>query len=133
MTARALPQLGRHQAAALLATAVDWLGMVLLAEGAGLRPSLAALAGSAAGAVCNFELGRRWVFGAPRGEAAGQALRYGAVSAASAALNALGVELGEAAGLSYLPSRLAAAALVSVLWNFPMHRAFVFGGRREPG
>lgn len=122
----ALPTLGRHQLAALAATALDFSVMTLAVEALGLRPSLAALAGSFAGALCNFQLSRRWVFPAGRGPWAGQALRYGAVSAGSALWNALGVEAGQALGAPYLVARLITSVLVSVAWNFPMHRAFVF-------
>lgn len=126
----ALPELGRHQVAALAATALDFLVMTAGVELLGARPSLAALAGSAAGALCNFQLGRRWVFPARRSPWRSQALRYGAVSAGSALWNALGVELGQLLGVPYLAARVAVAALVSVAWNFPMHRSFVFQERR---
>jgi putative flippase GtrA len=125
----ALPELGRHQIAALVATALDFLVMTAGVELLGARPSLAALAGSAAGALCNFQLGRCWVFPGRDAPWKAQALRYGAVSAGSALWNALGVELGQRLGIPYLAARVAVAVLVSVVWNFPMHRSFVFQGR----
>ncbi len=125
----ALPTLGRHQLAALAATALDFSVMTLAVEALGVRPSLAAIAGSFAGALCNFQLSRRWVFPAGGGPWAGQALRYGAVSAGSALWNALGVEAGQFLGAPYLAARLVTSVLVSVAWNFPMHRAFVFQAR----
>ena len=128
---RLLPVVGRHQAAALAATALDFLVMTGLVEGPGVRPSAAALLGSAAGALFNFQASRRWVFPGSERAWGGQALRYGLVSGGSALWNALGVEAGQALGVSYLLARVLTAVLVSFLWNFPMHRSFVFRSANE--
>ncbi len=54
-------------------------------------------------------------------------MRYALVSGASATLNALGEYLGASViGLPYFGTRVVVAALVSLGWNFPMHRGFVF-------
>lgn len=127
-----LPTLGRHQALALLTTGLDLTVMLLLVEVAGLRPSLGALLGATVGAVFNFTASRRWVF--PEGRdrpAGGQAVRYAMVAAASAALNAAGVEVGERFGVPYEVGRLLTSLVVSLTWNYPMQRRFVFGERRE--
>jgi hypothetical protein len=57
----------------------------------------------------------------------GQALRYAAVSAGSLTLNSAGVYLlTEDFGIYYALSKLITAILVGLLFNFPLHRRFVF-------
>lgn len=122
--------LGRHQIAAVLSTIVDFTVMVLLVEVVGVRPFLATLGGAASGAFTNFQLGRHWIFAAREEHAAPQALRYALVSAASAGLNALGEYVAhDLLRVDYLAARVVIAVAVSMLWNFPMHRHFVFRKR----
>ncbi len=126
-----VPALGRHQALALLTTGLDLTVMLAMVEVVGLRPSLGALVGASVGAVFNFLMSRRFVFPQGRGGAAtGQALRYAMVAAASAGLNAGGVEAGERLGVPYEIGRLVTSLVVSLAWNYPMQRRFVFGARR---
>lgn len=108
---------------------VDFSVMVFLVQVAGVAAALAAVGGASVGAVVNFQLGRRWIFGATQGRVAGQALRYAMVSAASAALNGVGeLILHHIVGVHYFAARCVVAVLVSLSWNLPMQRHFVFGG-----
>ncbi len=81
------------------------------------------------GAAVSFSLGRYWAFTRNATRAAVQARRYAFVSATSLLLNMGGVAL-----LSLLPnidyriSWLIVRAAVFSLWNFPLHRDYVFGG-----
>jgi putative flippase GtrA len=119
--------LGRHQIASILSTSVDFGTMTLVVELLGGSAVLGTLIGASLGAVTNFQLGRHWTFGATQGPVAGQALRYALVSAGSAALNALGEHgLHDRLGLHYLLARIVVAVLVSLLWNFPLQKRFVF-------
>ena len=122
-----LVQLGKHQIGSLVATAVDFGSMVAWVELAHLPAVPATALGATAGGVTNFLLGRRWIFQA-HGDAAGpQAVRYALVSAASAGWNALGEWLAhDRLGVQYLLARAMVAVLVSLLWNYPMQRHFVF-------
>jgi putative flippase GtrA len=125
--------LGRHQLGAFAATAIDFASMVALVECFAASPTLAAAAGATLGGMTNFALGRRWVFRRASGDAAGQAARYALVSAASAGLNAAGEHLLHGvAGMEYVLARVLGSIAVSLLWNFPMQRRFVFhdGGVR---
>ncbi len=128
-----LALLGRHQLGALVSTIVDFSTMIALVQLAHARPSIATVVGAAAGAVTNFTLGRYWIFDRRDtlgGRAPGQALRYALVSGASLALNAAGVWLlAERATLPYVIARTFVAVFVSLAWNFPMHRRFVFQAR----
>ena len=79
------------------------------------------------GAVTYFLLGRAWIFRRQSGHWAAQAARYALVSAASAGLNTLGEHLvHDVARLQYLLARGLVALVVSLVWNFPMQRRFVF-------
>jgi putative flippase GtrA len=116
----------RHQAGALVATGVDFLTTVLLVW-AGLSAVLATVCGAALGAVVNFSLGRRWIFQAS-GAISSQAQRYALVSLGSLLLNAAGEGLLVHAGVHFFVGRVIVAVTVSLLWNYPLQRRFVFKG-----
>jgi|SRR6185369_15919629 putative flippase GtrA len=126
-----LVSLGRSQIASLTATLVDFGTMVFLTEFAGLWYVAATATGAFVGAVVNFFLGRHWTFAADHQPIHGQFLRYSAVSAVSLALNTLGVYLfTEYLSLHYTLSRAIVAIAVALLFNYPLHRRFVFGRRQ---
>jgi putative flippase GtrA len=117
----------RHQLAALASTNLDFASMIALVERLGVRPVLAAWLGATVGGVSNFALGRAWIFRRPRGHPAAQAVRYAVVSATSAGLNAAGEHLlHDLGGMEYVVARLIGSVAVSLLWNFPTQRRFVF-------
>jgi putative flippase GtrA len=133
-----LSHLGRHQIASVVSTAVDFGTMVLVVELLGRSPVTGTVLGASCGALTNFQLGRHFTFGA-RGDGVGvQAFRYALVSAASAGLNALGeYGLHDRLHLQYLSARIMVAVAVSLCWNFPLQRHFVFraggsSGQRPP-
>jgi putative flippase GtrA len=127
MSRAALFQLGRHQIGSIVATAIDFGTMTLLVELAHFPPALATALGATAGGMSNFVLGRRWIFRAHEHDLGPQALRYATVSALSAGLNAGGEQLVYGVfGVQYIVARAIVAVLVSICWNFPMHRAYVF-------
>ena len=133
---RLFSHLGRHQVASLLSTAVDFGVMILSVELLHLSPVAGTVVGATSGAFTNFQLGRHFTFGAWEDQVAPQALRYALISAASAGLNALG-EYGvhDRLGVQYLWARTAVAVVVSLFWNFPLQRYFVFraGHPQTPG
>ena len=120
--------LGKHQLAALLATAVDFSVMIALVELAGLPPPLATIAAAASGGVTNFTLGRAWAFrDVHTGSMGGQAARYAVVSAGGALLNAgvLAAMLAVSA-IPYVLARLVVSYAVSLAYTYPMHTRVVF-------
>lgn len=126
--------LGRHQLGAIVATLVDFGVMIFCVERLGMRPAVATGVGATLGGITNFTLGRTWVFPGNAGRLGGQALRYASVSAGGAALNALGEHLVNGqAHVQYVVARAIVSVAVSLLWNYPMQREFVFhaGGRHE--
>lgn len=117
----------RHQAGALVATAVDFSTMIAIVELLRVSPVLATACGAAAGAVTNFVMSRGWIFPQHDRRTAAQAGRYVAVSAGSLALNTAGEALVNGVlGVPYALARVVVAVLVSVAYNYPLHRAFVF-------
>ena len=123
--------LGRHRRGAIAATIADFATMIVLVEAARLSPEAATPIGAVAGAVTNFTLGRAWIFRRHTGHWATQASRYALVSAASAGWNTLGEQLVHGMGhVQYVVARAMVSFVVSLLWNFPMQRAFVFRERR---
>jgi putative flippase GtrA len=114
----------RHQLGALAATALDYALMILAVERLGVTPPAATALGATLGGVANFLLGRSWIFRAGSGAWSAQAARYALVSGGSAAWNALGVFLLH--DVPYVWARVAVSLAVSVLWNFPAQRRFVF-------
>lgn len=123
-----LATLGRHQVGALAATGVDFGLMALLVETGVVRPVPATAIGAACGALTNFALSRAWVFqSAYQATIRRQVWRYALVSLASLGWNTLGEKiLYGKLGLPYFGARVIVAIVVSVAWNFPLHRYFVF-------
>jgi putative flippase GtrA len=122
-----LALLGRHQVASVVSTVVDFGVMTAVVELLHLSAVLGTLVGATCGAITNFQLGRHWVYGVRHEQVGGQAARYILVSAGSAGLNALGeYTLHDRLGLHYFAARAFVSVLVSLLWNFPMQRYFVF-------
>ncbi len=119
--------LGRHQVGATAATVVDFGAMIFLVETLGIAPWVATAIGATLGGITNFALGRSWIFRRQSGHIAGQAIRYASVSAAGAALNSFGEHIvHDRAHVQYVVARALVAIAVSLLWNFPMQREFVF-------
>ena len=117
----------RHQAGSVITTAVDFTVMIFFVSVVGLKPAFGTACGAFAGAITNFTLGRRWIFQAQPDHPGPQALRYALVSGASLVLNSLGEHLlATVLGVQYVAARVAVAVLVSVGWNFPMQKSFVF-------
>jgi putative flippase GtrA len=131
MTWSTLGQWVRHHVSALAATGVDYGVMIGGVELAGVRPVPATALGAFVGAVTNFALGRWFTYRAGDAPVAGQAWRYGVVSATSLAWNASGEALlHDVLGLQYVLARVITSIVVGNAWNYPLQRRFVFK-RRE--
>ncbi len=120
-----------HQLAAVITTVVDFGTMIVLVSLVGLRPGIATLLSALLGGIVNFTLARRFVFrqGESRVQspAPAQGFRYALVSVASALWNAAGESLlTRAFGVPYVLARALVAVVVSLGWNYPLHRYFVF-------
>ena len=123
---------GRSQVTALLATAVDFGLLLILVEIVGLYYVGAVALAAAAGAVANYVANRMWAFESI-GAVPAEVGRYVAVSTASLGWNVLLVwAITEQLGIVYLYSKVIVAILVGVLWNYPMHKYWVFLANKEP-
>ncbi|NDG84411.1 MAG: GtrA family protein [Proteobacteria bacterium] len=122
-----MKRFSKAQVSALAATAVDFGSLVLLAEKAGVPYPYGVASGAFAGAITNFFMNRHWSFEAHEAPIHGQAFRYFLVSGGSLLLNTFGVMLWtETFHLHYLGSKIVTAILVGILFNYPLHRDFVY-------
>jgi putative flippase GtrA len=119
--------LGRHQLGAMIAGGADFGAMIVCVEILGRTPVTGTAIGATLGALTNFGLGRAWIFRSVGNPPVAQAARYALVSAASAGWNALGEHVvHDLARVQYVLARALVAVAVSLLWNFPAQRRFVF-------
>lgn len=118
---------GRAQVASFAATVVDFGVLFLATEVGRVWYVYSTGFGAFLGAVTNFVLNRHWSFEVAHVEWGPQAGRYAVVSAGSLGLNMLGVYIfTDGFGLKYGLSKAVTAILVGLLFNFPLHRRYVF-------
>jgi putative flippase GtrA len=123
--------LGRHQLGATAATIVDFGTMIACVQLLNMQPTWGTGIGASLGAITNFTLGRSWIFPRHSGHVAHQALRYAMVSATSAGLNMVGEALLVGEKIQFVVARVMVSIAVSLCWNFPMQRGFVFRESRS--
>jgi putative flippase GtrA len=118
----------RANLSSTIASGLDWLLVTGLVHGAGVHYLHAAAAGALLGAITDFGLKRNWAFARARKDAVGhEGLRYLAVSAASLGLNLVCAWLlVDGLGLPRVPGVIAGSLVVGFVWNYPLHRWFVF-------
>lgn len=126
----------RAWVASAVATIVDYGTFTLLVEVIGIYTGTSRALGALLGAITNFTLNKLYTFRSRENSVLIEVPRYAAISLTSLLLNTVGVIL-LTEGLRWNP--LVAAAMVGVLvslfWNLPLHRIFVFreqSGRHRP-
>lgn len=94
----------------------------------------AATVGAVTGAVTDFSLKRHWAFDRKaKGAVHHEGLKYLVVSAASLVLNlACAYALVDGLRVPAVPGIIAASLVVGFVWNYPLHRCYVFRAV-EPG
>ncbi len=118
---------GRAQIASFAATAVDFGTLFFATEILGIYYVISTGIGAFLGAITNFLLNRFWSFEATHVSWGPQAFRYALVSGGSLGLNMLGVyAFTDGLGLKYGLSKVITSLLVGLLFNFPLHRRYVF-------
>ena len=120
----------RANLSAGIATWVEWL-LVTVLVAIKLHYLVALAIGATVGAATDFTIKRNWAFIRNKtGMIQKEALRYVIASAASLGLN-LGIAyaLVDGLGMMKIPGVISASIIVGVLWNYPMHRFFVFRAR----
>jgi len=123
----------RNAGAGAVATLADFALVAALVGRFDVSPPLATLWGCGLGGLVNFAINRRWAFDSST-TVQSSAVRYAFVSATSALLNSAGVALLLAlSALTYaVPYQIIwwlVRGLVSVFFNFPLQRRFVFAHR----
>jgi CDP-diacylglycerol--glycerol-3-phosphate 3-phosphatidyltransferase len=117
----------RAWVASAVATAVDYGTFTILVEVIGVYTGTSRALGALLGAITNFTLNKLYTFKTRQNSVLVEVPRYAAISLTSLLLNTVGVIL-LTEGLRWNP--LFAAALVGVIvslaWNLPLHRIFVF-------
>ncbi len=117
----------RHQVGAFVATAVDYVVMISVVSTFHVPPAWGTALGAACGGTANFLLGRFWIFHPTEDSTKSQAARYALISLSSLLLNAAGVYiLSTRHNVQYIAARITVSTFISVLWNYPMQRSFVF-------
>jgi len=117
----------RAQISSLVSTLVDFSITILLSEAAGWWYLSGTAAGTFAGGITNFELGRHWVFRAAKLSPVKQARRYILVWLASLFLNVGFVYLLTSQGhLHYIISKVIVSCLISISFNFVLQWKFVY-------
>ncbi|MEP6778262.1 MAG: GtrA family protein [Gemmatimonadaceae bacterium] len=120
----------RANLSAGVATWVEWLLVTVLVS-VKLHYLVALAIGATVGAATDFTIKRNWAFIRNKtGMMKKEAIRYLIASAASLALN-LGIAyvLVDGLGMMKIPGVITASIIVGVLWNYPVHRFFVFPTR----
>jgi putative flippase GtrA len=113
----------------LVATAVQYLILVLSVEKLALSPVLGSTLGFVTSAGLNYWLNYHFTFRS-RNPHAGAAGRFAVVALSGLGLNALVMMLlGHVPGLRYIVSQLVATALV-LAWNFLGNSVWTFAQRR---
>jgi putative flippase GtrA len=117
----------RANLASTIASGLEWVlvtGLVFVH----VHYLYAAAAGALTGAVVDFTLKRQWAFDRTSKAAVHhEAVRYVAVSGTSLLLNLLASYLlVDGLGMPAVPGIIAASLVVGFVWNYPLHRLYVF-------
>jgi len=117
----------RYNIVAGLATATDFLVLVLLTEAFQLWYMFSAVMGAVSGGVVSFILERNWAFHKRHGNIYKQTLKYSAAWVTSILLNTSGLFiLVEYANIHYIVSKVIVAVVVGIGFNYLTHKHFIF-------
>jgi putative flippase GtrA len=123
-------EIGRFVRANLASTIASGLEYVLVTGLvlAGVHYLTAATAGAITGAITDFSLKRHWAFDRSSMAAVHhEGFRYLLVAALSLGLNlALAYALVDGLHLPAVPGVIAASLVIGFVWNYPLHRYYVF-------
>lgn len=117
----------RTQAASLVATILDFALTVLLVDIFGVWYALANVVGNVSGAMINFTIGRFWAFEATGKPVTSQVWKYILVWLGYVVINFLSLIIIKASfGVDYRIAKLLVALVLSVTYNYPLQKSFIF-------
>lgn len=117
----------KSQLSSLISTCFDFLITIACVELLRLGYVQATMLGATSGAVCNFILGRVWVFQARSSSKAHQAAWYFVVWLGSLGLNTLGMYLlADLLGIEYIFAKVLISLAVGFFYNYQLHKRLVF-------
>ena len=117
----------RAQLASAAATVIDFSVTITLVELLHCWYVPGAALGTIAGGITHFMLGRHWVFNAVSGRMRGQAIKYVMVWIVYLILTTFFVwAITHYLGLNYLISKAGVSVVMSVCYNYVLHKKFVF-------
>lgn len=134
MTRAALPNFRKHfsrfirfSLVGAVATAIQYVLLVLLVRGFGMAPTPASSIGFVLSAVVNYLLNYRFTFHSvrPHGPAAA---KFGALAVTGLLINAAIMHLMIGVGVDYLIAQACATGVV-LFWNFIGNSLWTFGAR----
>jgi putative flippase GtrA len=126
------PTFVRSNVTSLFTTALDFATLAALKSGLGVNYVLATWMGTVVGSVSNFLINKHWAFQAKDTPPQRELGRFLLVQAGASMLHTAGVWLlTRYAGFHYLESKLIAALVVYLAWNYPLNRSFVFRRDRD--
>jgi putative flippase GtrA len=117
----------KAQAASIIATVVDFLITILLVKFFGCWYVIATAVGTIVGGITHFSMGRHWVFSAADGKIHSQALKYFLVwGVYILSSTAFVFVITNYAGINYIISKMFVSAILSLSYNYVLHKKFVF-------
>lgn len=117
----------KFQSAAIIATAIDFSILIFLTEFFDIWYVYSTVLGAGAGAVVNFNLCRYWAFTNAQNKFKHQVYRYAMISLGSLLFNSTFVFiLTETIHINYTISKVIAAAVIAIFYNYTLQKYFVF-------
>jgi putative flippase GtrA len=117
----------KAQASSVLSTTFDFLMTIIFKELFKFWYLIASVIGTIAGGAMNFALGRRWVFDGRNKKMPQQIIKYIITWAGNLLFTTSGVFIfTHYLGLSYIISKVIAAIIVGVGYNYMLQKKFVF-------
>jgi len=122
----------KAQAASITATVIDFLTTIILVEVFNCWYLLGSIVGTVVGGITHFTLSRNWVFAAKDGKLHWQAIKYILVWIVYLLLTTGGVYVfttyvfNNYEKFGYILSKISVAVILSVCYNYVLHKKFVF-------
>lgn len=117
----------KANASSLIASFCDYLVTIIFKQFLQVDAVIASIIGTIFGGVINFLIGRYWAFKSVKVPIAEQGKRYLLTWTGNLILNALGVYvLISHCGVQYLIAKVATSLTVSIAYNYPIQKFYVF-------